>query len=259
VGQEIKKSALIGYTGFVGRNILRAGAMIDEKYSSTNIADIRGKEFDLLICAGTRGSRRGVNENPNGDLEEIKSLMEQLKRVKVDKLVLISTVEVYNYHNRADEDYDLPKDMLPPYALHRYYLEEFCRTRFDYLIVRLPIIFGVGLKKNIIYDLLKGHYNFTHKDNIYQFYDLANIWNDIQKSIQLDIKIVNLFSEPIAVRELAWDVFHIELTNTDEPLRQFDILCKYWRLWNGVPGYLYSKRDIYSSLEKYIADRSLLS
>ncbi len=259
MGQKIKRSALIGYTGLVGQNIVRDGAQIDCLYNSKNIDDICGRTFELLICAGAKGSRRDVNENPDKDLSSIINLMDRLATINAKKVVLISTVEVYNYHNGVNEDYNVNPDELPPYALHRFNLEIFCRERFSCLTIRLPIIFGVGLKKNIIFDLIHGQYNFTHKDNIYQFYDLANIWNDIQKAIQLDIKIVNLFSEPIAVRELAWDVFHIELTNTDEPLRQFDILCKYWKLWNGIPGYLYSKSDIYSSLEKYITDKTLVS
>jgi len=255
MGQKIKRSALIGYTGLVGQNIVREVARIDCLYNSKNIDDICGRTFELLICAGAKGSRRDVNENPDKDLSSIINLMDRLAIINAKKVVLISTVEVYNYHNGVNEDYNVNPDELPPYALHRFNLEVFCRERFSCLTIRLPIIFGVGLKKNIIFDLIHGQYNFTHKDNIFQFYDLANIWKDIRKALTIEATIVNLFSEPIHVCDIARDLFHVELSNTNEQLRQFDVRCKYWKEWDGVPEYLYRKTDIYRSLNYYIKNQ----
>lgn len=43
--------ALIGYTGFVGTTLLKQ-TKFDDFYRSTNINDIKGKKFDLVVCAG---------------------------------------------------------------------------------------------------------------------------------------------------------------------------------------------------------------
>ena len=46
------KYALIGYTGFIGSNLLSFDKNIT-KYNSKNIHKIKNKKFDLVICAGT--------------------------------------------------------------------------------------------------------------------------------------------------------------------------------------------------------------
>ena len=47
------KSALIGYTGFVGSTLLRQRPF-DEQYNSKNIREIAGQQFDLIdLCRRT--------------------------------------------------------------------------------------------------------------------------------------------------------------------------------------------------------------
>jgi len=245
-----KNNGLIGYTGLVGQNILQHKEF-DDLYNSTNIEDIKGKEFDLLICSGARGNRRFGDMNPKEDKNNIDNLIFNLKYVRTKKLILISTIEVYNYNTNMDEDYIINIDELSPYAKHRALLELYCKDNFDCLIVRLPIIFGIGTKKNIIYDLIHKQYNFVNKNSIFQFYDLVNIWKDINIALKHDINIINLFSEPIGATEMAKDLFGVELKNTNEDLRQFDMSSKYWKYWKSLPGYLYTKEQIYNSINYY--------
>ena len=251
------RSGLIGHTGLVGQNIVGTGLWFGELYNSSNIGDIRGKEFDLLVCAGARGNRRLGNQNPDEDLKNIRDLTDHLSQVKIKQLILVSTTEVYNYVNGINEDYPLVKDNLPPYSLHRVMLEEFCREHFKTLVVRLPIIFGKGLKKNFIYDLFHGQYDFTNRDNLFQFYDLKNILRDMNQALRIRADTVNFVSEPIPVKELAKDLFNAELTNTTEPLRQIDVSSKHWKDWGDTENYLYSKEDIYNSIREYQAKNPL--
>ena len=53
------KIALIGYTGFVGSNLLSQYDFTD-RYNSKNIQDIHGKDYDLCLCAGVRADRKSV-------------------------------------------------------------------------------------------------------------------------------------------------------------------------------------------------------
>ena len=57
------KIALIGYTGFVGSNLLSQYDFTD-RYNSKNIQDIHGKDYDLCICAGGRAPKWIANESP---------------------------------------------------------------------------------------------------------------------------------------------------------------------------------------------------
>ena len=46
------KNALIGYSGFIGSNLLNIKKNI-LKFNSKNISKIKNHKFDTVICAGT--------------------------------------------------------------------------------------------------------------------------------------------------------------------------------------------------------------
>ncbi|MFI5206247.1 MAG: pyridine nucleotide transhydrogenase, partial [Candidatus Paceibacterales bacterium] len=70
--------ALIGYTGFVGSNIL-AQRPFDLLYNSKNISDIANKNFNTVVCAGAPGTKWIANKNPEADLANIQNLINNLK------------------------------------------------------------------------------------------------------------------------------------------------------------------------------------
>ena len=70
-------------------------------------------------------------------------------------------------------------------------------------ILRLPALFGDGLKKNVLYDLLNN--NQVHKISVntwFQWYNVNDIYKDINYVIENDIKIINLFSEPVETMKI---------------------------------------------------------
>ena len=145
--------ALIGYTGFVGQNLMSDSYLY--KYNSKNINDIIGKKFETIICAGIRAEKFLANAYPEADLQAINGLIEVLKQVECKRFVLISTIDIYKNPIGVNEESRVITEELHPYGLNRHYMEEFVRNHFeDYLIVRLPALFGKGLKKNFIYDMI---------------------------------------------------------------------------------------------------------
>lgn len=96
-------AALIGYTGFVGSNLAVQHAF-EKQYNSQNIDEIYGKEFDTLVCAGARAEKWRINQEPEKDLAEINGLIDHLRTVKANKLVLISTIDVYKNPVGVNED-----------------------------------------------------------------------------------------------------------------------------------------------------------
>ena len=247
------RTALVGHTGLVGQNILAGNSEIDFLYNSKNIEAIYGQEFDLLICSGAPGYRRLANLNPEQDIESLERLKSSLAKARIRKLVLISTIEIYGNATGANEDLDVnPADIETPYARHRLLLEQYCRNTFDCLTTRLPLIFGIGLKKNLIYDLIHGQADFTNRENIFQFYDLANTWVDIKKSLENKLSVINFFSEPIKASEMAVDLFGISLTTDSKDIRKQNCYSKHWALWNNCHSYLYTKKQIYTSVSGYV-------
>ena len=67
------KNALIGYSGFVGGNILNQ-KKFDYLYNSKNIADVQMKKFDLVVCAAAPGTKWFADKYPKKDFNSIKIL-----------------------------------------------------------------------------------------------------------------------------------------------------------------------------------------
>lgn len=245
--------ALIGHTGFVGGN-LAAQTRFDEFYNSKNIESIAGKQFDLLVCCGTRAEKWIANAQPEADKAGILRLTDVLSSVRANKVVLISTVDVYPNPQLVDEDSVIENQGGNAYGRHRYELEQWIGRRFEALVVRLPGLFGAGLKKNIVYDFLHGNQtDRIHRDSVYQFYDLSRLWSDIELCRQAALHVVNFATEPVSVADVARDAFGFEFTNApaSAPAR-YDFRTKYDRLFGGENGYLCTRNDVLSRMRDFV-------
>lgn len=246
-------SALIGYTGFVGSNLL-AQTTFTHTYNSKNIRDMRGQEYDLVVCSGAPAAKWIANQKPAEDLENLEFLMSVLQVVRAKYFVLISTIDAYKVPIEVDEDTAIDCEGLHPYGLHRYRLEEFVRDNFDAAIVRLPGLFGHGLKKNVIYDLINNNQvEKIHQDGSFQYYNLVHLWKDLCKIREEKIPLINLATEPLPTRELARECFGIELNNSlPPPSPRYDFRTKYAAAWGGPPGYLYRKTAVLEEMKSFV-------
>lgn len=248
------KKTLIGYTGFVGGN-LNNQTKFDYLFNSSNINDIHNLKTDLLVIAAPSAVKWKANQEPEQDLQMIDDLISHLKKVKAKKVVQISTIDIYKNPINVDENTKIETESLHPYGKNRFYLEEFIRSQFkSHLIVRLPALFGAGLKKNFIFDLLNNNcLELTHKDSIFQFYNLDNLWNDINIALKNKISLLNISSEPVNAKQIAKEIFNIEFNNiTEKTPANYDIKSIYFRFWNGENGYLYNKKQIFENLKEFV-------
>lgn len=150
----MNNSALIGHTGFVG-SVLSSQYRFDAKFNSANIDSVVGASFDTVVCAAAPGTMFIANRNPDKDWFLINKLIDRLAELRARKFILISSVAVLaDGSSGANEATDVFQRDLA-YGRHRRALEEFCQAKFDEcLVVRLPALFGPGLRKNFIFDLL---------------------------------------------------------------------------------------------------------
>ncbi|ERL99959.1 hypothetical protein Q644_07920 [Brucella intermedia 229E] len=202
-------SALIGYTGFVGSNLLRARSF-DDLYNSSNIGNIVGKHYDLLVCAGVPAVKWKANKEPDRDREQIAALIDPLSKVTADRFILISTIDVYSNPSKLHDESKDPFDPeAQPYGKHRLEVEKWATAHFsDTMIVRLPALFGPGLKKNVIFDLL--HDNQTDKidpASSFQWYSLI---------------VFGMTSRLPATPVSSWSIF---FPSRSPPHAQFSISC----------------------------------
>ena len=196
--------ALIGYTGFVGSNLV-ACHEFGTKFNSKNIAEIEGQSFGLLVCAGAPAKKWYANLHPDEDRETLDGLMAHLAKVKAERVVLISTVDVFRNPYLADENTPVDMEGLNAYGLNRRRLELFVKEHFkNVLIVRLPGLVGRGLRKNILFDF--------HNDNevqkidsrgVFQFYPVSRLWDDISKASAAGLGLIHLTSAPVSLPQPA--------------------------------------------------------
>ena len=148
------KDILVGYTGFVGSNIA-AKHHFEGLYNSKNIKEAYGSNPDLLVYSGIRAEMFLANKYPEKDLASMDEAIGNIRQINPKRLVLISTISVYDSPVGIDEDAEITTASLSAYGKNRHYLEEWAMKHCPgSLIVRLPALYGEGIKKNFIYDLI---------------------------------------------------------------------------------------------------------
>ena len=146
--------AIIGNRGLVGLNICQNHKFIHQ-FNSSNVPTHYDSKYDTVVCAAAPGSMLLANRDPVSDKKSIDQLIQQLSVLRCNNFILISTIAVLS--ERCDSKSEEADDFetSAAYGINRRKLEVYCRQKFDScLIVRLPALFGKGLKKNFIFDIL---------------------------------------------------------------------------------------------------------
>ncbi len=322
---------IVGYTGFVGSNIV-ANHTFDGMFNTKNIEESFGGNPDLLVYSGVRAEMFLANQNPAADLALMDEAIENIKRIHPKKIVLISSIAVYQNPDNVDEDYEIDETKLTAYGANRLYLERWVQANIkDHLIVRLPGLYGRNLKKNFIYDFIhyippmlneakymeltqrelelagtekiKSHYmkqdngfykcdvmqgnsekekriqselkeifklagfsalNFTDSRGVYQYYNLNNLWNDIQKALNNKIRLLNLAVEPVTAAEVYEYLTGRQFVNElPKEVPHFNYKTKYAKLWKNESnadvieeGYIASKEQVLQDINKYVKEQN---
>jgi dTDP-4-dehydrorhamnose reductase len=250
--------ALIGGTGFVGSTLLMQRPF-DQVFRSTNIGEINGKIFDLVVCAAAPAQKWIANREPEADRLKIERLISHLETVRCRKFVLVSTVDVFRDPVLVDEDTLVEEDGLHAYGLHRRLLEKFVEARFpDSLVVRLPGLVGPGLRKNVIFDMLNNNLHAIESRSAFQFFPMVNLWYDIRSALEAGPKLVHLTAEPIRVSELSQACFGKRFEQTlSNPPAAYDMQTKFAGRFGGGGRYQYSKRETILAVRAYAQSEPL--
>jgi len=309
----IYRDFLVGFTGFVGQN-LNSRHKFSGLFNSKNISEAFGEKPNLLVYAGVPSEKYSANNLPARDLENINQAFSNILKIAPKKLILISTIDVYSNPVDVNEDVEpfSTTTTTHAYGANRYYLEQWVSKNIrNYHIVRLPALFGEGIKKNFIYDLIKvvpmllsaekyqeisrrsafikvsyqlqenGFYklnvsdiptlkklqqeflnidfsalNFTDSRAIFQFYNLKNLWTDLEKIIEQRIGLLNLAVEPLSAQEIYQAIFKKKFVNEMEnPVPQYNFKTKHLSVLRNsydTHGYLYRKEEILKELVEFV-------
>ena len=246
-------TALIGHSGFVGE-ILQKQTRFSELYRSSNAKKMRGRSFSICVCSAAPAAKWIANQDPAADRANIDALICNLDRVQCRRFILISTVDVFGNPIGVDENSPVEEDGLHAYGLHRRLLEKFVESRFEnYLIVRLPGLVGLGLRKNVIFDFLnENNLHMIDSRGVFQFYPMINLWYDIQIAIQHGLSLVHLAAEPVSVAEVAREGFNLRFDlELDKPPAHYDLRSIHAELFGSRGAYQYSRRESIQAIRAY--------
>lgn len=246
--------ALIGFTGFVGSNLARQHSF-GGLFNSKNISEIRGRNFETLVFSGARAVKWWANQHPKQDWAEIDAALEPINTVSARHAVLISTIDVLPPIAGLKEDYDCSRFENHAYGKNRLRLEiEFSKLFKNATIVRLAGLFGPGLAKNVIFDLLNN--NILEKiepRSRFQFYDLNRLWGDIQVAVKNNIRLIHLFPEPVSTAEIISAFFPgVEVGADPFPVANYDFQTQHAGVFGGRDGYLYDESEVLDRLGCFI-------
>jgi hypothetical protein len=249
------KRALIGHTGFVGGTLLAAGGFT-HGFNSRDFHDMRGARFDEVVCAGVRSAKWLANTEPAQDKAAIEALLRVLENVRVGRFVLISTVDVY-------PDPSLPLDEtavlegLPnhSYGSHRYLVEQFVAGLYpNHAIVRLPALFGDGLKKNALFDLL--HDNRVDRLDPaaeYQWYPLRRLPGDLARIAGAGLGLVNLVTEPSPLGDVIARFFPAARPGPEtQAAPRYALRTRYAPLFGGVVPYIMGQSQVLVAMGDFV-------
>ncbi|MCL1987586.1 MAG: NAD(P)-dependent oxidoreductase [Firmicutes bacterium] len=304
---------LVGYTGFVGQNLNAQHKF--EVFNSANIEAAHGTKPSLCVYSGIYSEKFKADSFPEEDLFHIKAALANINLIKPQKLVLISTIDVVQSANGQAIYEDTPYSTanLTPYGRNRLFLEQEVRNLHkDALIMRLPGLFGRGIKKNFIFDLInyfpimlrrekfaelcKNHpelseyyhndgefyritkfanlpqnrkklrqifeklefsaLNFTDSRSKFAFYNLQNLWSDIQKLLSEQVKLAHISNEPVSASEIYKHVlggeFRNELENT--PFDYSFFRTRHAKLLGGEVDFICKKAKILAEIKQFIEE-----
>ena len=154
-----------------------------------------------------------------------------------------------------DESFDCSSRPNHSYGTNRLYVEETMKTLYpNTSIVRLPGVFGPGLKKNVIYDLLYDNcLDAIQPGSSFQYYDISHLWKGLEMVQKHQIPLINLSTEPISTDTILRTYFpEKEVGSKAAPLASYDVRSVHAETLGGHDGYLLDAKHVLAQLGDFI-------
>lgn len=97
--------------------------------------------------------------------------------------------------------------------------------------------------------------NFTDSRATYQFYNLKNLWSNIETALEHKLNLLCLATEPVSAGEvysyITGETFTNELNN---PIPHYNYKSVNYKLFGGKNGYLKTKKQVLEELRRFIRE-----
>ena len=249
------KSAVLGYTGLVGSHLME-GDPNRIGINRANISELATQEWETLYVSAMPAEKWLANKEPQADLENLYTLQNSLMSVRTKRVVLISTVDVFDDPNGVDESSVPTPSATNLYGGHRLMLEQFVLAQFPQVwIVRLPGLVSPRLKKNLIFDIKHGKSTSGVPINSnFQFYPLRRINGDLEWIQGMPQGFFHLTAAPLSTSRIA-EHLKIETSNFGAPTSSaanYDFRSMHAETWGTQAGYQVSADESLAAISTYL-------
>jgi dTDP-4-dehydrorhamnose reductase len=160
---------IIGSNGFLGKSLCRISKNFNYEIieiTKNNYSQYKDKDFDILINAATSSKKFGAFQNPYLDFEKTVGLTADIAYSwNYKKLIQISSISADEYTNHH------------PYSINKKAAEIISSFK-NSLIIRLGPLYGEGLNKGPLYNLLNSNQLFVDPNSEYNYIstDFVSEW-----------------------------------------------------------------------------------
>lgn len=164
----MKKVAVIGAGGFLGKQISKV-FMLSNEFEVTEVfrnnyeaEKQKQDEYDLIVHSAMPSKRWWAANNPMGDFDAtVRLTADILYNWKFKKLALISSISARIQTSHS-------------YGRHKHVAEVLVLDHSENnLVFRLGGLYGEGLDKGVIYDMIEGNEVFMTSKSSFNYIDVA--------------------------------------------------------------------------------------
>lgn len=222
---------LVGASGLVGSAYLRAHQTTLVVPREELYQDDGTLECERLVIAAPSAEKWLANSQPQKDWAEILRLGEAIKkRFAAREVLVFSTVDVYALSTELDEATE--PHPAEPYGRHRKWLADYVSSEFNSTtVIRLPGLFGSGLKKNPLFDIVNCRSDYIsrlHPNSEYQWVPIDWAIAKSEDFMTGASSVVNLVSEPVAIQNL--EIFGSSwksLLSSENPIIRYGVRSRH--------------------------------
>ena len=193
---------IVGGAGFVGSAYARLCArrgLAHTVITRKNAAALAGTSCDILINANGNSHKGLADCEPLREFDmSLRSVAETLASFKARTYVFLSSGDVYPDPSKPDttaESQILDLARMSRYGLHKYLAEQLViGSHPDWLVMRMGGFVGPGIRKNAVFDILRGDKVWLAPDAQLQFIHTDSAAKLVMELLEKGVRreIVNL-------------------------------------------------------------------
>lgn len=246
--------------------------LIDE--AEKNIKNVNPKKLILISTIDVFKEPVNVDENSVIDIDGLQPygynryLLESWVRENYPDALIIRLPALYGNNLKKNFLYDYLNPI--PQLLKKEKMEELSilnKDLFNYYVLHDDQFYKIKkleetekIKlKNILEELGFTALNFTDSRNIYQFYNLARLWDDIQIALKHNLTTWHPAIEPVSAGDIYKFLTGNEFVNEIMPIpAYYNYRTIYYEIFNGRNGYINSEVQVLNQIKNFIAEQQLM-